>query len=111
MVLFVNPAAVDLYFWMRDFGCGHPISTRVFRRETIVLTVMYRAASSASTSDAITDLMICAIVNTAPFNGGVGTFSDRNIWSPALLRALDSLMNLASECAASIRSLALKRIP
>ena len=74
MVLFVKPASVELSVWMGDFGCGHPISTRVFRIVTMVLAVVYRAASSASAADAMIDLMFLAIVNTAPFNGGVGQF-------------------------------------
>ena len=65
MTLFVNPAAVELSVWMGDLGCGHPISSSVVRIGTIFLAVMYSATSSASAADAITGLMISAIVKTA----------------------------------------------
>ena len=69
MVLFVNPADVELSVWMNDLGCGHPISSSIFRIGTIVLAVMYGDASSASTADDITGLMIFAIVNIYLFIG------------------------------------------
>ena len=61
----------------------------VLHSGTILLDVMYSAAISDSASDATTDLMICAIVNTVPLSFGFGYFSERKIWAPALLRALD----------------------
>ena len=54
----------------------------------IFFAVMYSAAISDSAADAITDLMICAIVNMGTLSFGFGYFSERNIWAPALLRAL-----------------------
>ena len=55
---------------------------------------MYSAAISASAADAMTVLMIYAIVKTGPLMFGLGSFSDRNICAPDLLPALDSLRNL-----------------
>ena len=61
IVLFVNPAALELSVRMGHLGCGHPISSSLLRIGTIVLSVRYSATSSASAADAITDLMIFAI--------------------------------------------------
>ena len=72
---------------------------------------MYSPDISASASDAITILIICAIVKTGPLSFVLGYFYERNICAPALLLALDSLRNLASACAANIISLFLKSIP
>ena len=68
----------------------------------IFLAVMYNVAISASAAEAITDLMICAIVNTGPLRFGFGSFSDRKIWAPALLWDFDWLINPASACASNI---------
>ena len=77
----------------------------------IFFAVMYSAAISDSAADAITDLMICAIVHMGTLSLGFGYFSERNIWAPALLRALGFLRNLASACAANIMSLFRNIIP
>ena len=53
------------------------------------LAVMYSAAISASADNAITVLMICAIVNTGPLSFGLGSFSERNICAPAQIRPSD----------------------
>ena len=68
----------------------------VLRSGIIFLAVMYSTAISASATDAITYLMICAIVNTGPLSFRFRSFSERNIWAPALLRDLDLLRNTAS---------------
>ena len=96
---------------MNDLGCGHPISSSVFRIGTIVLAVMYGAVSSASTADDITGLMIFAIVNIYLFIGGVATSSVKKMGSPALLLALVLLGKPASAYADSTMPLALKSIP
>ena len=72
MVLLVNPTAVELSVCIGDLGCGQPISMSVLRSGIIFLDVMYSAAISASAAEAITNLMICAIVNTGPLSFGFG---------------------------------------
>ena len=57
----------------------------VLRSGTIFLAVMYSDAISASAADAITFLMIYAIVKTVQLSFGFGSFSDRNICAPAWL--------------------------
>ena len=106
MVLLTTPEAVELSVWIGEGGCFQPISINVWQMGTISLAVMYSAHSSASVAEDITNLMIWAIVRIAPFHSGVGSFYDKNIWNPARLRPLDSLLNPASECAARIISLA-----
>ena len=106
MVLLTTPAAVKLSVWIGDGGCFQPISINVCRMGTIYLAVMYIAPSSASAAEDITNLMIWAILRIAPFHSGVGVFYDKNMWAPARLRALYSLLNPTSEWAARIMSLA-----
>ena len=60
IVSLTNPAAVELSIWMDDLGCGQPISVTVLPMGTMSWA-MYRAASSASAAEAITNLMICAM--------------------------------------------------
>ena len=74
--LLVNPTAVELYVWMGVLDCGHHISINVLRNGIIFLAVMYNAAISASAADAITVLMIWAIVKTGPLSFGFGSFSE-----------------------------------
>ena len=81
----------------------------VLRSGIIFLAVMYSAAISAD--DAITVLMVCAIVKTGTLSFGLGSFSDRNICAPARLLDFYSLRNPASACAANIRSIFRKIIP
>ena len=68
----------------------------------IFFAVTYSAAISASAADAITVLMIFAIVKTGPLSFGLGSFYERDICAPDMLIALDSLINPASACAANI---------
>ena len=111
IVLLVNPTAVKLSVWMGVLGCVHPISIHVLRSGTIFLAVMYHGSISASADDAITVLIICAIIKTGPLSFGFGSFSERNICAPSRLLAFDSLRNPASACAANIISLFRKSIP
>ena len=74
----------------------------MLRRGIIFLAVIYSAAISASAAEAITDLIICAIVNMGPFSSGFGSFPERKIWAPALLQDFDLLINSASAFAANI---------
>ena len=101
IVLFVNPNAVEMSVWMGVWGCGHPISTSVWRNGIIFFAVINIAAIYASAADAITVFIVFAIVNIGPLSFGLCSFSDRNICVPALLLALDSFRNTASACAAN----------
>ena len=96
---------------MGDLGCGHPVYSSLLHIGTIVLDVWYSAASSDSAADAITGLMIFAIVKTAPFSGGVATSSVKKMCAPALLLSLVSFRNHVSACADSTMPLALKSMP
>ena len=96
---------------MGDLGCGHPISSSVLRIGTIFLAVRYSAASSASAADAITGLMIFAVVKIALFSGGVATSPVKKMCAPALIHALVSFRKPVSVCAASNMPLALKSMP
>ena len=106
MVLLTNPAAVKLLAWIGDGGYFKPIYINVWRMGTISLAVMYSAPSSASVAEDMANLMIWEIVKIGPFHLVVGLFSDKNIWAPARMSALDSLLNPASEWDARIMSLA-----
>ena len=106
MVLLTNPAAVELSVWIGDGGCFQTIFINFWPMGTISLAVMYSATSSVSAAEDITNLMIWEIVRIAPFHSGFGLFSDKNIWAPARLHTLDSLLNLSYEWAARIMSLA-----
>ena len=75
----MNPIAVDFSVWIGDFCFGQPISMSVLHSSIIFLSMMYSSAISASAAESITDLMICAIVNTGPLSFGFGTFSEINI--------------------------------
>ena len=77
----------------------------VLRSGIIFLAVMYSADISASAADAITVLMICAIIKTGLLSFGLGYFSERNICEPALLLAFYLFRKPASVCAANIISL------
>ena len=105
------PTAVELSAWMGDGGCFHPILVRVFLRGTISFAVINKAVISASAADDTTYFIICARVSRGPFQRGMSTSSDKNMWAPALLRALVSLLKPASECPASIISLERYRMP
>ena len=107
----MNPTAVELSVWIGVLSCGHPISINVLRSGIIFLDVMYNAAISASSADAMTVLMIFAIVKTGPLIFGFGSFYENNICAPARLLDFDSLRKRASACAANIISLSQKSIP
>ena len=90
MVLLVNPTHAEFYVWIGELDCGKPISMSVLRSGIIFSAVMYNAPISDSAAEAITSLMICAIVNMGPFIFGFGSFYKRKIWAPDLLQAFDS---------------------
>ena len=80
------------------------------RNGIIFLSVMYSADIYASAADAITVLMIYAIVNMGPLSFDLGSFAEINICAPDRLRAFDSLRKPAYAFAANIISLFRKRI-
>ena len=84
-VLLVNTTTVEFSVCMGVLACGHPMSINVLFSGIISLAVMYNAAISASAADAITVLMIFAIVKAGPLSFGFGSFSERNICAPARL--------------------------
>ena len=106
MVLLTTPAAVEFSVWTGDGGCFQTIYINFWLMGTISLAIMYSAPSSASAAEDMTNLMIWETVRIGLFHSGVGSFSDKNIWAPVRLHALDSLFNPASEWAFRIMSLA-----
>ena len=76
MVLFITPSSVKLSVCNRDGGFLQPILMSVWWTGIISLDVIYSAHRSASAADDIINLMIWAIVRTAPFHLGVGVSSD-----------------------------------
>ena len=75
--LVVTLIAVELSVCTGLRGCDHPMSMRVWRWGTILCAAMNNAASSASAAKAMTNLMIVAMVNTAPLKRGIGSSSER----------------------------------
>lgn len=55
MVSLTNPTAVELFIWMGDLDLGQPNSVSGLHMGTMLHAVMFRAASSASLADAITN--------------------------------------------------------
>jgi hypothetical protein len=66
MVLFVTPTAVELSVWIGLCGCGHPMLMRVCWWGTILRVAIKSAASSALAAEAMTNLIMVAIVRTVP---------------------------------------------
>ena len=106
MILLVTHAVVEFSICMGVLGWGHPISMRVFRMGNIALSVMKRPVSSASAAKYMKNLMIWEMVIMDPFSPGTGSSSDKNMWAPSQLHALETLRYAASECLASIMLLA-----
>jgi hypothetical protein len=86
MVLVVTLTAIELSVWIGLHGCGHPMSMRVCQLGTISRVAIKSAASSASAADSMTNLIMVAIVMTAPLKRGDGLSSKRKICAPALLQ-------------------------
>ena len=93
------PTAVELLVWMVFLSCGQPFLMSVWRNGTISLAVRKSAASSVSMAEAMTNLIICAMVRTASLNRLMGSSSERKMWAPVCLREFISLRKLALECA------------
>ena len=90
-----------------DRGCGQPISVSMLRRGTISCATMKRAPVSASAAEGQTCFITREMESNGPLLRGIGSSSERKMWPPALLRDLDSLRKLASECAERIMLLTL----
>ncbi len=82
----MTPTAVELSDWIGLHGCGHPMSMRVCRWGTISQAAIKRAASLALAAEAMTNLIMVAIVRTAPLKRGDESSSKRKICAPALLQ-------------------------
>ena len=76
MVWLVTPTAVELSVWIGVWGCGQSILLRVCPRGNISLAVVYRAPSSATTAEDMTNFMIWEIDMMGPLCLGKGSFSD-----------------------------------
>ena len=78
---------------------------------TISFAVNNEAPISTSAAEDSTYFIIFAIVKIGPFQRGVGSFSDRKIWAPALIVAFVSLFNPVSEFEVRIVSLERYNMP
>ena len=72
---------------------------------TIYFAVKNKALVPNSAAKDSTYTIIFAIVKIGPFQRGMGSFLDINIWSPALLLDFFSLLKPVSECSVRIISL------
>ena len=79
------PTAVELLDCSGEGGCFHPISCRVFLSGTISFAVKNSAIISGSVADNITYFVICVMISSGTFHLGTASFSDRNMFAPALL--------------------------
>ncbi len=86
IVLFATPTAVELSVWIGLCGWGHPMSIRVSRWGAILQAAIKSAATSASVAEAMTNLIMVAILRTAPLKRGDGLSPERKMCVPALLR-------------------------
>ena len=61
-------------------GCfGYPIPVKVLLNSTHFLAVTNKDANSASAADDMTNLIMCAIVSTAPLKAVIGTLYERHM--------------------------------
>jgi hypothetical protein len=88
MILFVTPTAVELSAWIVLCGYGHPMSIRLCRWGTISRVAIKSSANLALAAETMTNLIMVAIVRTAPLKRGDGLSSERKMFAPALLRDL-----------------------
>ena len=72
MVLLMTPTEVGLLVCMGDFPWVHFISMRVWSRVTMYLLVINREASSASSAEGMTNLIIWAMVRMGTLYPGLG---------------------------------------
>jgi hypothetical protein len=86
IALFVTLTAVELSVWIGLCGCVHPKLMMVCWWGTILRAAIKSAASSASAAKAMTNLVMIAIVRTAPIKRGVGLSFKRKICAPDLLQ-------------------------
>ena len=82
MLLFVNPAVVELSICRTDRGPCQLILIRIRRREGVILAVTKRSISSNSGAEDLTNLIIWGKLRSGPFLVGMGASSEINIWSP-----------------------------
>ena len=72
-MLLVTPTASELLVWAVLLDYGQPILIRVWRRGTVFLAVLNKAASSAYSAEDITNFMISEMVIMGPFKAGDGS--------------------------------------
>ena len=76
-LLLTTPLAVGFLVWMGVSGRGRSISVNIFLMWTASLALINSSPNSASTTEDITALMICAILWMIPLLGGIFTLLDR----------------------------------
>ena len=91
ILLVTKPCVVVLSIYIGVYGCVCPISYSDWRSGLAYLQLIKSAPSSAYDDDAMTALMILAIVNTDPLLEGNAMLFDMKQCPPALL------LNLVSE--------------
>ena len=79
ILLLTTPLAVVLSVWIWVGGCGHPISIKVCLMGTSFWAVMYKAVSSASAAEVMTNLITWEMERMGPFHRGIGSSSERKI--------------------------------
>ena len=87
-MLLMTPAAVEFLVCICKVGWGKPILVRVWHSGDIPLAVVNRPSSSESTAEAMTNLIICAMVSMLSLKRGTGLFYERNMWEPMQIWAL-----------------------
>ena len=83
MLFDMNAWDAELSVCIGVLVCGCPISSNVFRAGTVSLALIYIDPISASAADDITDLMIWAMLSTAPLFIGSSVLFERKKWPPA----------------------------
>ena len=76
-LVLTTPLAVELSVCMGVWGCGCPISARMFLMCTAYLALMNSATNSASVAEDITTLIICATLWMLPLLGGTSALLDK----------------------------------
>ena len=80
-----------LSVWVGVGGCLWPIYSTVVCADIACRELMHSALISASATEVITFLMICAMVKTAPLFAEFAALFDMKKCPPALLLTLDSV--------------------
>ena len=103
----MTSSAMELSVWSRVGGCVWPSSSSMIRIYTVSRTIIHKPFNSASVSDVMTCVMMCAMLRMAPLLAGIVVLLERKKCLPARLWALESLRYLLSLCTDIIMFLAL----